>query len=137
MPAILLVGDPPSCILVKRVHCACECGSVCAEILFIENIIVRDDEGHHARGPILGWICDQSELAIPLAAGSRCPQYAEIVTMHFYGIAAFGSASGLRDQARGRDIRRICSVRLCAIAPFGGDEFVASRNRDEFVVTYS
>src|SRR5579862_2498851 len=57
--------------------------------------------------------------------------------MQLYWIRGSRSGSRLRNQARNRDVRRISSLRICAIASFGGDEFVASRDRREFVVAYS
>jgi len=135
--AFLFTSDAPSRVFAKRGHCACQRRCICAKILFIRNVVRRDDESHHTGGPILCWISDQSESPSLLSVGSPRRQCAEIVTMQQYGICASGPASGFRDQARDRDVRRIRSVRICSIASFGGDKFMASRNGREFIVTYS
>ena len=46
---LLFIGGAPGRVFVKRCHCTCERRSVCAEILFIDGAVRRDDEGHHTR----------------------------------------------------------------------------------------
>jgi hypothetical protein len=43
----LFVGGVPCRIFMKRCHRICDRGSVRAKILFRDNIVIGDDEGHH------------------------------------------------------------------------------------------
>src|SRR5712692_7429523 len=45
----LFIGGAPGRVLAKRCHPTDERRSVCAEILFIDNIVRGGDEGHHTR----------------------------------------------------------------------------------------
>ena len=45
----LFNGSTPGSIFVKRCHCTCKRSSIGAEILFIDDAVLRDDECHHAR----------------------------------------------------------------------------------------
>src|SRR5712692_8089133 len=49
---LLLGGDAPSRVFAKRCHCTRERSSVRAEILFIDETSLCDDEGLHTGGPI-------------------------------------------------------------------------------------
>ena len=74
----LLVHRIPSIVGIVLGHGRCKGLSVGAEVFLVDDAILIHDKGHHARSPVLRWVCDKRESAdeITLHGIVLCPAFA-------------------------------------------------------------